>query len=216
LRGSLTTGQVVGIEIDGPTVDALRAMIPDTTTIIQSDFFELEDCGGFDAVIGNPPFVRYQRFTGADRHLALRRAAEAGVALPELSSSWAPFVVHSAQLLRPGGRLAMVAPAEITYSGYGQKVLAYLVSAFDEVTLIRFERLLFPTLGEDTVLLLAGEKSRQRHTNGVISTVVLPSLQSLSVERPTTITKPNSDRVASTGDSPAVCSRRARSRSLRR
>jgi adenine-specific DNA-methyltransferase len=33
------SGHVVGIEIDGPTVDALLEMAPDTATIIQSDFF---------------------------------------------------------------------------------------------------------------------------------------------------------------------------------
>jgi adenine-specific DNA-methyltransferase len=103
------SGHVVGIEIDGPTVDALLEMAPDTATIIQSDFFAV-DGGGFDAVIGNPPFVRYQHFTGANRDLALRRAAEAGVALPELSSSWAPFVVYAAHMLTPSGRLAMVVP----------------------------------------------------------------------------------------------------------
>jgi adenine-specific DNA-methyltransferase len=41
------------------------------------DFFEVEPVPRFDAVIGNPPYVRYQDFTGEPR--ALGRAAALGI-----------------------------------------------------------------------------------------------------------------------------------------
>src|SRR6185295_7381436 len=44
---------------------------------------------GVDLVIGNPPYIRYQEFSGGTRKEALARAAEAGVQLNRLASSWA-------------------------------------------------------------------------------------------------------------------------------
>lgn len=86
------------------------------------DFFQLAagQIPDVDVVIGNPPFVRYQRFAPAARRVALRRAAERGVILPELTSTWAPFIVYAAGFLRAGGRLAMVAPVELTYAAYAR------------------------------------------------------------------------------------------------
>jgi len=74
----------------------------------------------FDAVVGNPPFIRYQRFSGAARRRALERCRDHGVKLPELCSSWAPFVVHSAAMVKPSGRLAMVVPMEIAHAAYAR------------------------------------------------------------------------------------------------
>ena len=47
------------------------------------DFFDVdpERLPAFDAVVGNPPFIRYQSFSGAGRAKALARAREQGVAL---------------------------------------------------------------------------------------------------------------------------------------
>lgn len=118
--GGDPSDQVWGVEID----ESVHASIADKL----SDEFGLKRrsllrCNCFDigkdtirnvsVVIGNPPFIRYQRFTGDMRRQALARAAEHGVRLSELSSSWAPFLVHSVSMLKSGGRLAMVVPAEI-------------------------------------------------------------------------------------------------------
>lgn len=110
------------------------------------------------AAIGNPPFIRYQRFSGANRESALKRAAEAGVSLNNLSSSWAPFVIHSVSALVPGGRLAMVVPMEISYTGYARKVLEFLQENFRQVILLTFRKRLFQELNEDVGLLLADDK----------------------------------------------------------
>ncbi len=55
----------------------------------------------------------YDRLVEA-RSKALRAALAQGVRLTGLSSSWAAFTIHSAQFLKPTGRLALVLPAELT------------------------------------------------------------------------------------------------------
>ena len=162
--GGDPAGQVCGAEIDrqahARVSEALRTEfgVP-SDRLFLSDFFALTSRDlQTDAVVGNPPFIRYQRFTGAGRVRALASAAREGVRLSELCSSWAPFVVHSAAMLRPGGRLAMVVPFEIGHAAYARPVLAYLARSFGSVTFATFQRKLFPDLSEETLLLLAEEK----------------------------------------------------------
>jgi adenine-specific DNA methylase len=157
--------QVYGVELD-PEVHATvgRELAEqyqfNASHLIRSDFFGVDPgrLPVFDAVVGNPPFIRYQSFSGAGRAKALARARAQGVELNRLSSSWAPFLVHSTALLRPGGRLAMVVPMELGHAGYAQPVLRYLTQAFRRITLLSFKRPLFPDLSQDTMLVLAEGK----------------------------------------------------------
>ena len=129
--------------------------------LIRSDFFEVSPKTlSLDAVVGNPPFVRYQSFNGADRQLALRQAEKQGVKLSRLVSSWAPFLIHSCTLLKPGGRLAMVIPVELGHAAYARPVLNYLVETFGCTTLLTFKEHLFPELSQDTLLVLAEGKGK--------------------------------------------------------
>jgi len=123
----------------------------------RSDFFEVlpGQIPFVDAVVGNPPFIRFQRFTGEARQRALSRAAEAGLKLSSLTSSWLPFLVHSIRFLKPGGRLAMVVPFEIGHASYARPVLEHLAKRFESITFISFRKKLFDDLNEDTLLLLA-------------------------------------------------------------
>ena len=124
------------------------------------DFFEFDQplSAPVDVVVGNPPFIRYQRFNGATREHAIRKAARAGIALSGLTSSWLPFLVHSTSQLRQGGRLAMVLPFELTHAAYARTGLDFLKRSFGKVNLLTFRQKLFPNLSEDTLLLLADDK----------------------------------------------------------
>lgn len=126
--------------------------VPEITV---SDFFDVVAQPLYDAVIGNPPYIRYQEFAGEARAKAKRAALGAGVPLSGLASSWAAFVVHSAQFLRNGGRLGLVLPAELLSVNYAAPVRQYLFDNFREVNLVLFERQVFPGAEADVVLLLA-------------------------------------------------------------
>lgn len=157
--------QVFGVELDAATHQSVSALLQETQSVdpgnlLLSNFFEIAPSNGLavDAVVGNPPFIRYQRFVGEDRKLALGRARAQNVRLSELSSSWAPFLVHSTAMLKPGGRLAMVVPTEIAYTAYSLPLLRHLAASFECVTFLTFRRKLFPDLNEDTLLVLADGK----------------------------------------------------------
>lgn len=120
-----------------------------------SDFFLVEPTPTFDAVIGNPPFIRYQDFSGDVRIRSRAAALRAGVALTGLASSWAAFAVHAALFLKPGGRLGLVLPAELLSVNYAAPVRRFLFDSFRSVELLLFDEQVFPEAEADVVLLRA-------------------------------------------------------------
>jgi predicted RNA methylase len=129
--------------------------------LLSSDFFfvEPDEIKPVDLIVGNPPFIRYQRFSGESRRRALASALRLGARLTQLTSSWAPFLLHAAQFLQPGGSLAMVVPAELTQTKYGLIALRALLRSFGSLTLIAFEHnLFFEHAQEETCLLLASDR----------------------------------------------------------
>ncbi len=164
--------QIYGVEIDDSeydrAIEKFSEWIPEEN-LIHSDFFEViggENHGtlaetqvpAVDAVVGNPPYIRYHRWKGKTRKRAQEKAETLGVEINGLSSSWAPFVVYSTSFLKKGGRLAMVLPAEIMHAFYAKPVLEYLHQTFKLVRLIAFREKLFSQLSEDTLLILCDEK----------------------------------------------------------
>jgi adenine-specific DNA-methyltransferase len=119
---------VVGCDLNPSALEQARdCVLPGDgrLELLCRDFFLLrpEEIPKFDLVMGNPPFIRYQRFAGEERRRALEAALRAGVRLTGLTSSWAPFVLHAQRFLAPGGEMAMVVPAEITQTQYGLPTL---------------------------------------------------------------------------------------------
>src|SRR3990167_7098653 len=65
----------------------------------------------FDAVLGNPPFIKH-------------------------TNAWVPFILASIALLKPGGRLAMVIPSEIIHIPYAQSLRTYLGKECHKIVII--------------------------------------------------------------------------------
>jgi adenine-specific DNA methylase len=156
LDGSPSAARLVGVERDPIEAKKARVLAPhaDIRTL---DFFDLDPSAlpPVDAAIGNPPYIRYHGFHGLDREKALLRAHAQGVELTGLASSWAHFVAHAAAFLKPTGRLALVLPAELLHTDYGQPVRDFLLRRFRSVVLVAFDRMVFADAQVDAVLLLA-------------------------------------------------------------
>lgn len=149
---------IVGCELHEATARAASSRLASEgiyPKIICGDFFEQEPTCSFDAVLGNPPYIRFQEFTGAERAKAMEDALKAGVNVGAQSSAWAPFVVHASLFLRDGGRLAFVLPAELLSTNYAAPIRRYLLDHFREVRVVLFETPVFPEVQEEVVLLLA-------------------------------------------------------------
>lgn len=142
----------------------LLNQIDASATLVAGDFFEQipptsQRLGAelplMDAVIGNPPFVRYQEHRGLDRKRSVVAAWAQGVRLSGLASSWAALLVHACSFLKPEGRVAMVLPAELLTVGYAEPIRIWLRERFASVHLVLFDQLQFADVEEHVVLLVA-------------------------------------------------------------
>lgn len=146
----------VGVERDDLAADHASERAP-LADVHRADFFgwALKTQNRFDCAAGNPPFIRYQVFAGDVRKRALQACRELGVRFSGLTASWAPFLVVTASLLRPGGRLAFVVPAAIGHAPYAAPLIEYLVGHFDTIRIVAVRKKIFSQLSEDCWLLLA-------------------------------------------------------------
>jgi SAM-dependent methyltransferase len=146
----------VGIEIDVKHAATARERAP-ASLVHESDFFAWAEQTHerFDAVVGNPPFIRYQGFAGDMRTRALKLAKRIGADLSQLSSSWAPFIAGAATLLRQGGRLSFVVPAEIGHATYAIPLIRALAKSFARLHIAAIREKVFRNLSEDAWLLFA-------------------------------------------------------------
>lgn len=109
----------------------------------------------FDAIIGNPPFIRYQNFPEELRSIAVHLMEYAGFKPSRLMNTWLPFLLISARLLNENGRLGMVIPAELFQVKYASEARQFLSDFFPHLGIVTFEKLVFPDIQQEVVLLLA-------------------------------------------------------------
>ncbi|MGB3910247.1 MAG: N-6 DNA methylase [Pseudolysinimonas sp.] len=156
--GEVSTPTVYGVEIHALSASEGSRRIVEAggkPSLTVRDFFDFDTPERFDAVVGNPPFIRYQDFSGEARGKARAAALRAGVEINGLASSWAAFVVHATTFLAPGGRLGFVLPAELLSVNYAGPIRKFLFDSFASVDLVLFTERVFPEAEADVVLLLA-------------------------------------------------------------
>ena len=162
---SATRELLHGVDLHGESLEHSRELLNAEgfdADLVTGDFFAQPtpaQLGGglpwMDAVIGNPPFVRYQQHRGDARKLSAAAALAQGVRLSGLASSWAALLVHACSFLKPDGRVAMVLPAELLTVGYAEPVRRWLRGRFERVHLVLFDELQFADAAEQVVLLVA-------------------------------------------------------------
>ena len=131
----------------------------------------------FDAIVGNPPFIRYQNFPENHRAMAFYLMQQAGLHPNRLTNSWVPFLVAATLLLKKTGRLALVIPAELLQVNYAAELRYFLSKYYSYLTLITFKKLVFDGIQQEIVLLL-GEKNGSEHTG--IRTIELDGIDDLA------------------------------------
>ena len=163
-RNPTIAKQLIGIEILATEAARARARVKDLLGPSARDVVETGDFFGwfqqnkqppFDAVVGNPPFIRYQSFPEPHRSRAMAIMTEQGLSPNRLTNIWVPFVVAAASSLRPGGRLALVLPAELLQVSYAAQLRSFLTDRFARIDIVACNELFFEKAEQEVVLLLA-------------------------------------------------------------
>lgn len=115
----------------------------------------------FDAVVGNPPFIRYQYLPAAFQAEAEKIFSALGCKFTKHTNAWVPFILASISLLRPGGRLSMVVPSEIIHVLHAQSLRTFLIEQCRKTVLIDPEEIWFEGTLQGAVLLFAEKKQTE-------------------------------------------------------
>ena len=179
----LNNGRITAIELVGEEAEKTKVRGGNCTDVITGDFFswfnENRPTGKFDAVLGNPPFIRYQSFGEEHRIPAFSLMKEEGLHPSRLTNAWLPFVVASVLALRPGGRIALVLPGELLQVKYAAELRQYLARSFSHLTVVTFRSLVFSDIQQETVLLLGIRDDS--HKGAEVSFVELDHPENLSI-----------------------------------
>jgi adenine-specific DNA-methyltransferase len=123
----------------------------------------------FDASVGNPPFVRFQFVSKADRRFADQLAQRLGLSFAGVSNLWLPVLLGALSRLRLGGAFAYVVPAEC-FTGISAGALrSWLVR---NTTALRFDLFApgsFPNVLQEVVVLSG--KRVEANSGPVICTI---------------------------------------------
>jgi len=169
--GPKCANQILGIEILASEADKARARLRSQLGLRATDAVEISDFFAwwqrpfrprFDAVVGNPPFIRYQSFPEPHRSRAMKIMQELGLSPNRLTNIWVPFVAAAAECLRHGGRMALVLPAELLQVSYAAQLRSLLTDRFGRIDLIACNELLFEKAEQEVILLLADEARATR------------------------------------------------------
>ncbi|GMU05432.1 class I SAM-dependent methyltransferase [Corallococcus caeni] len=184
---AMSTGlrRLVGCELDAAeAAKARRAALelPGVKSdIVSGDFMDwvlerLHKAPEFDAIVGNPPFVRYQYLTDMAQHRAERIIKHFGLRFTKHTNAWVPFVIGSLALLNPGGRLAMVVPAELLHVLHSDSVRQFLLKTCSRILVLDPEELWFENALQGVVLLLA-EKRRTEDVGDKLGRVAITRIR---------------------------------------
>jgi len=168
--GGLSAATITGFELDkkeaAKAVDRAREAGLKDVSIAAADFLQWaikhlnDEMTRFDGVIGNPPFVRYQYLPAPFQARAEHIFGQLRLYFTKHTNAWVPFILASLALLRPGGRLAMVVPAEIIHVMHAQSLRSYLGRECRRIVIIDPEEIWFSDTLQGAVLLLAEKRVR--------------------------------------------------------
>lgn len=164
---------VTAFEVEPEEAQKARTRVTDGSDVCAADFLGWalgalqRQNTQFDAVVGNPPFNRYQYLPSAFQERAEGIFKVLGCRFTRHTNAWVPFVLASFAMLREGGRLAMVVPAEIIHVAHAQSLRSYLVANAKKLVVVDPAELWFPGTLQGAVLLMAEKRSANDAAAGV-------------------------------------------------
>jgi len=157
---------VTAIEYDPLEAAKAKSIELTDSEVINEDFhtFCINSKKRFDLIIGNPPYIRYQYFDKSQQIAAEDIFIKAGLKYSKLTNAWVSFVIGSSLLLKEsGGKIGFVLPAEILQVSYAQQLRTFLAHFYNKINIISFEKLVFPDIQQEVVLLLCEKDQSQDH-----------------------------------------------------
>jgi adenine-specific DNA methylase len=165
-KNKLKYNSITAVELEEKEAKKSEKINLKNKQIINADFHTY--CNNtlqrFDLIVGNPPYIRYQFFNRQQQVEAEDIFIKAGLTYSKLTNAWVSFVVGSSLLLKEkGGKIGFVLPAEILQVSYAQQLRNFLAHFYNKINIISFEKLVFPDIQQEVVLLLCEKNETKSH-----------------------------------------------------
>ena len=156
---------VTAIEFDEIEAEKANRINLNNKTVINTDFhlYCNETTQRFNLIVGNPPYIRYQYFDKDQQFEADKIFKRANLKYSKLTNAWVSFVVGSSLLLKETGKIGFVIPAELLQVSYAQQLREFLGHFYNKINIISFEKLVFPDIQQEIVLLLCEKNGDTSH-----------------------------------------------------
>jgi adenine-specific DNA-methyltransferase len=128
--------QLVGVERDVQTLQQAKTTAPRGAKLILADYLK-SNAGTFDGIIANPPYVKAHRLDYSETDWRYFEE-HLGTPLDRLTNLYALFLLKIWEDLAPGGRAAVILPAEFLNANFGEEIKERLVRAIRPAALVVF------------------------------------------------------------------------------
>jgi len=164
-KHNLSYKSITAIEFDPEEAEKSDKIDLESKKVICSDFHTY--CNStlqrFDLIVGNPPYIRYQFFNRQQQIEANDIFIKAGLKYSKLTNAWVSFVVGSSLLLKETGKIGFVLPAEILQVSFAKQLRTFISQFYNKINIISFEKLVFPHIQQEVVLLLCEKNKSNEH-----------------------------------------------------
>lgn len=156
---------LIGVELEKEEAQKSKMIGLAKSKIINADFHQycINTDQRFDLIIGNPPYIRYQYFNKEQQQYASTIFNKANLKYSKLTNAWVSFVVGSSLILKDNGKIGFVLPAEILQVSYAQPLREFLSQFYNKINIVSFEKLVFPDIQQEVVLLLCEKNNSNTH-----------------------------------------------------
>ncbi|MCH5263410.1 MAG: class I SAM-dependent methyltransferase [Lachnospiraceae bacterium] len=129
--------------------------------VVHDDFYKAYRNGlseqRYRAILGNPPYIRYQYLEDSQRTEQSEILTQNGMASNKLINAWVSFTVASISCMADNSKIGFVIPAELLQVKYSEDLRKFLTRHLNRITIVTFRNLVFDGIEQEVVLLL-GEK----------------------------------------------------------
>jgi len=184
LMQNLSYNSITAIELNEEEAEKADQIPLHNKQIINDDFHNYcnNTFNRFDLIVGNPPYIRYQFFDKMQQIEAGTVFYKAGLPYSKLTNAWVSFVVGSSLLLKEeGGKIGFVLPAEFLQVSFAQQLRTFIARFYNKINIISFEKLVFPNIQQEVILLLCEKNDSKTHNIEHIELRDASELQTLDV-----------------------------------
>lgn len=172
--------RIVAVDIDRTALGLAKEKVLNysnkslQTNLIEDDFLSysfdaIANGEKFDAILGNPPFIRYQYLDKIFQDRTERAFADSNLKFTKHTNAWVPFVIQSLRLLKPGGRLGMVIPTELMHVLHANSLRQFILANCKSVAVVHLEELFSEEVLQGVILLLCEKTTEKLGSEALIA-----------------------------------------------